>query len=191
MARRRSPCRSVILAVAAASLGPAGAGAGEGASEERKMALTVTSPAFKDGAAIPSPHTCDGEDASPPLAWTAAPDGTKSLALIADDPDAPGTTWVHWVVYNIPPTARGLPEAVPPDRQLPDGMRQGVTDFGRIGYGGPCPPSGTHRYVFTLYALDGSLALAPGATKAQLEEAMKGRTLSQGQLIGTYRRRGR
>ena len=155
------------------------------------MSLTLTSAAFAEGAAIPSTYTCDGEDVSPPLSWTAAPDGTKSLALINDDPDAPGKTWVHWVVYNLPTSLRQLPEALPTDPELPDGTRQGLTDFGRVGYGGPCPPSGTHRYFFKLYALDAVLSLPPRATKQQVETAMKGHVLAQAQLMGTYRRKGR
>lgn len=155
------------------------------------MGLTLTSAAFREGEAIPSQYTCDGEDLSPPLAWTPAPDGTKSLALISDDPDAPMGTWVHWVVYNIPPVLQQLPEAFPADPERADGTRQGATDFGRIGYGGPCPPSGTHRYFFKLYALDTVLTLPPGATKRALERAMQGHILAETQLMGTYRRRGR
>ena len=152
------------------------------------MGFTLTSAAFREGGMIPPAHTCDGQDASPPLAWTGPPPGTNSFALISDDPDAPGQTWVHWVVYNLPPSARQLPEAFPPDEERPDGMRQGMTDFGRVGYGGPCPPGGTHRYFFTLYALDAMLSLPPGATKPQLEAAMKGHLLAEAQLMGTYRR---
>jgi Raf kinase inhibitor-like YbhB/YbcL family protein len=154
------------------------------------MGFVLTSSAFQDGEGIPSQYTCDGRDVSPPLAWTAPPPGAKSLALINDDPDAPMGTWVHWVVYNLPPSARQLAEAFPAEPERPDGTRQGMTDFGRIGYGGPCPPSGTHRYVFTLYALETVLSLGPGATKAKLEEAMHGHIVGQAQLIGTYRRRG-
>ena len=155
------------------------------------MSLVLTSTVFQDGEAIPSKYTCDGQDVSPPLAWSAPPNGTKSFALINDDPDAPMGTWVHWVVYNLPASVRQLPEAFPADQERPDGTRQGRTDFGRIGYGGPCPPSGTHRYVFTLYALDTVLSLAPGATKADVEAALQGHILAQAQFIGTYRRRGR
>ncbi len=150
--------------------------------------MVLTSTAFADGQRIPATYTCDGENVSPPLAWTDPPVGTKSFALISDDPDAPVGTWVHWVVYNVPPSVRQLPDAFPSDKARPDGTRQGLTDFGRIGYGGPCPPSGTHRYFFKLYALDTVLSLPPGATKAKLEEAMQGYTLSQAQLVGTYRR---
>jgi Raf kinase inhibitor-like YbhB/YbcL family protein len=152
------------------------------------QAFIITSPAFAEGHPIPAVYTCDGKDMSPPLAWTDPPAGTKSLALIADDPDAPGKTWVHWVLYSIPATSRQLPEAFPRDRELADGTRQGLTDFGRPGYGGPCPPSGTHHYHFKLYALDTELSLEPGATKPQVEAAMKGHVLAQTQLIGTYRR---
>ena len=155
------------------------------------MSWTLTSPAFREGEPIPATHTCDGQDTSPPLAWSNPPAGTKSLGLISDDPDAPMGTWVHWVVYNLPPSLRQVPEAFPTKNELPDGTRQGTTDFGRVGYGGPCPPSGTHRYFFRLYALDAVLALPSGATKRQLEDAMKGRILADVQLMGTYRRKGR
>ena len=152
------------------------------------MVFTLTCPAFTDGAAISAVYTCEGRDVSPPLAWTEPPSGTKSFALISDDPDAPGKTWVHWVVYDLPAAARALPEAYPPDGHRPDGTRQGMTDFGRIGYGGPCPPSGTHRYAFRLYALDARLALPVGAAKSQVETAMQGHVLAQARLLGTYRR---
>lgn len=152
------------------------------------MAWQLTSTAFQDGRPIPAEYTCDGEDHSPPLAWTEPPAGTASLALIADDPDAPGKTWVHWVLYRIPPAIRRMPPAVPPDEELADGSRHGMTDFGRVGYGGPCPPSGTHRYYFKLYALDLRLDLSPGAAKRQVEQAMQGHILAQAQLMGTYRR---
>lgn len=152
------------------------------------MAFLLTCPAFTDGAAIPAVYTCEGRDVSPPLAWTEPPSGTKSCVLISDDPDAPGKTWVHWVVYNLPATARGLPEAYPPDDERPDGTSQGMTDFGRPGYGGPCPPSGTHRYEFRLYALDTVLDLPAGATKSQVDTAMQGHVLAQARLVGTYRR---
>ena len=154
------------------------------------MALTITSGAFTEGHTIPSAYTCEGHDISPPLAWHDPPAGTESFALISDDPDAPGKTWVHWVVYNLPATARQLPEAFSTSKEQADGTRQGLTDFGRIGYGGPCPPIGTHRYVFTLYALDTALHLPAGSTKSQVEAAMQGHILANAQLMGTYRRRG-
>lgn len=155
------------------------------------MPFTLTSAVFTEGQPIPSAYTCEGRDISPALSWTEPPDGTKGLALISDDPDAPMGTWVHWVVYNLPSSARGLPEGFRADAQLPDGTRQGTTDFGRTGYGGPCPPSGTHRYFFKLYALDAVLTLKPGVTKQQLEQAMQGHILAEARLMGTYRRKGR
>ena len=159
------------------------------ANKERTMAFSVTSPAFQESEGIPSQYTCDGQNVSPALQWTPPPPGTKSLALISDDSDAPGGVWVHWVVYNLPPSEPALHEAFPPDDELPDGTRQGLTDFGRTGYGGPCPPDGTHRYVFTLYALDTLLALPPRATAKALKQAMAGHVVAQAQLMGTYRRR--
>ena len=152
------------------------------------MVFLLTCPAFTEGAAIPAVYTCEGRDVSPPLAWTEPPPGTKSFVLISDDPDAPGKTWVHWVVYDLPAAERGLPEAYPPDDERPDGTRQGMTDFGRTGYGGPCPPSGTHRYYFKLYALDAPLGLPAGVAKPQVEAAMRGHVLAQAALMGTYRR---
>jgi Raf kinase inhibitor-like YbhB/YbcL family protein len=154
------------------------------------MSLKVTSTAFSEGAAIPTKFTCDGEDVSPPLAWSGVPEGTRSVALISDDPDAPGRTWVHWVLYRLQADAAGLPEAVPKTDTLPNGARHGTTDFGRREYGGPCPPPGSpHRYFFKVYALDGAVDLEPGATKGDLLSAMDGHTLAQGELMGTYRRR--
>ena len=155
------------------------------------MVFALSCPVIADGAAIPAAYTCEGRDVSPALAWAEPPAGTQSFALISDDPDAPGKTWVHWVVYNLPASTRKLPEAFPAKPELPDGTRQGTTDFGRTGYGGPCPPSGTHRYYFKLYALDTTLALPPGATKRQVEAAMQNHILAQAQLMGTYRRTGR
>ena len=152
------------------------------------MDMKIESTAFQEGAAIPRKYTCDGEDVSPPLKWNDPPEGTRSFALISDDPDAPAKTWVHWVMYNIPADARGLPENVPPNEKLGDGTLQGTSDFGRIGYGGPCPPSGTHRYYFKLYALDSVLALGPGATKQQLLDAMDGHVLVESVCMGRYQR---
>ena len=155
-----------------------------------KMSIQVTSAAFNEGGSIPAKYTCDGINVSPPLKWASIPDTTKSIALIVDDPDAPRGDWVHWVVYDLPASLRELPEKVPPDEKiLGNGGRQGATDFGKIGYGGPCPPSGTHRYFFKVYALDKLLGLAPGATKAQLLKAMEGHVLAEGQLMGKYKRR--
>jgi len=154
------------------------------------MSIRITSTAFAPGQPIPARHTCDGEDLSPALAWTDVPQGTKSFALVCDDPDAPSGTWVHWVAYGIPESATGLPEGVPKRETSGDGMRQGTNDFKRIGYGGPCPPPGKpHRYFFRLYALDGAPSLDPGATKPELLSAMAGHVLAQGELVGTYQRK--
>ena len=150
--------------------------------------MTVTSSAFHDGGMIPARYTCDGGNISPPLHWSDVPENVKSFALISDDPDAPAGTWVHWVVYNIPAESAGLPEDFPITATFPDGTVQGMTDFGSIGYGVPCPPSGTHRYFFKVYALDTLLNLPPGITKQQLLNAMEGHVLSQGQLMGKYAR---
>ena len=152
------------------------------------MAFELTSTAFAPGEPIPQEYTCDGEDISPPLQWSDPPQGTQSLALICDDPDAPVGTWVHWVLFNLPAQARSLPEAVPPDAELPDGSRHGQNGWRKLGYGGPCPPSGTHRYFFKLYALDTMLDLASGASKKQVLKAMEGHILAQAELMGVYSR---
>ena len=150
--------------------------------------MEIKSSAFKSGAKIPVKHTCDGVDVSPSLTWRKLPAGTKNLALICDDPDAPMGTWVHWVVYDIPASAAGLQEKLPPLKELADGTKQGMNDFRAIGYGGPCPPAGEHRYFFKLYALDGPTGLKPGATKTQLLAAMKGHILAEAELMGKYKR---
>ena len=150
--------------------------------------MELTSSVFQEGQSIPSLYTCDGKDISPPLSWSGAPVETKSFALIADDPDAPRGTWVHWVLWNLPATANELKEALPAIPHLPSGALQGKNDSGESGYGGPCPPSGTHRYFFKIYALDTMLPLKPGATKSQLEAAMKGHVLAQATLMGVYSR---
>ncbi len=150
--------------------------------------MQLTSPAFNEGEPIPTRYSCDGLDESVPLVWTEPPAGTRSFALIMDDPDAPMGTWVHWVLYNIPATTRELPAGVRADATLPDGSRHGKNSWKRLGYGGPCPPRGTHRYFFKLYALDTLLDLAPGATKEELLKAMTGHILGQAELMGTYRR---
>jgi Raf kinase inhibitor-like YbhB/YbcL family protein len=154
----------------------------------KTMALTINSPAFIEGGMIPKKFTCDDSDISPTLEIKGVPEGTKSLALIADDPDAPVGIWVHWVLYNLPPDTKILDEAMPKDSVLKNGARQGVTDFGRPGYGGPCPPGGTHRYFFKVYALDTMLTVAGKATKKDLESAMKGHILTEGRLMGKYAR---
>ncbi|MBT8372363.1 MAG: YbhB/YbcL family Raf kinase inhibitor-like protein [Desulfobacterales bacterium] len=152
------------------------------------MNLQITSSVFSEGEMIPKPFTCDGTDVSPDLSWTGAPEGTRSLALICDDPDAPAGTWVHWVLFNIPPEETGLPAEMSDAASLSNGAKHGTNDFRKLGYGGPCPPGGTHRYYFKLYALDTVLGLESGVTKAQVEDAMKGHILAQGQLMGKYAR---
>jgi len=152
------------------------------------MTITVTSSVFGDGGMIPKKYTCDGEDISPDLKWSGVPQGAKSLALICDDPDAPVGTWVHWVLFDIPADVAELPAGIAPDATLENGARHGKNDFRKLGYGGPCPPGGTHRYFFKLYALDTRLALESGSSKAQLLAAMKGHVLAEGQLMGKYKR---
>ena len=154
-----------------------------------KMAIKLSSTAFENGAEIPSKYTGDGRDVSPPLRWEDVPEGTRSLVLICDDPDAPMGTWVHWVIYAIPSDAKELPEAVPARDVIEIGAKQGTNDFRRIGYGGPAPPPGKpHRYFFKLYALDTELDLKAGATKRDLLRAIEGHILAQGELTGTYKR---
>ncbi len=152
------------------------------------MEIKIKSLAFEDGGMIPGKFTCDGLDVSPALEWESVPENAKTLAIICDDPDAPMGTWVHWVVFNIPADLGGLEEDVPADEVLPTGAIQGKNDFRRIGYGGPCPPGGTHRYFFKIYALDTELDLSPGATKSQVLEAMEGHILAHGELMGRYSR---
>ena len=156
------------------------------------MAMTLTSRAFTHNGAIPKKYTCEAEDVSVPLAWSGVPAGTKSLALVVDDPDAPDPaaprmTWVHWVLYNIPPSATDLKEAIAP-KELPSGTLEGLNDWKRTGYGGPCPPIGRHRYFHKLYALDAALPDLKKPNKAALESAMKGHIVAQTELIGTYQK---
>jgi Raf kinase inhibitor-like YbhB/YbcL family protein len=163
-----------------------------GTSAEDNMALTLTSTAFTDGGEIPAPYTCQGEDKAPPLAWSGVPDNTRSLVLIMDDPDAPDPkaprmTWVHWVLYNLPPDARSLPEGATA-QDLPAGTGEGVNDWSRTGYGGPCPPIGRHRYFHKLYALDTTLKDLHLPTKVQVETAMQGHVIAQAELVGTYQK---
>lgn len=154
----------------------------------KKMEIRITSTAFEEGSMIPKRYTCDGEDVSPPLAWTGIPEGTESLALICDDPDAPMGTWIHWVLFNIPADTKELAANIPPEKVLENGAKHGVNDFRNHGYGGPCPPGGTHRYYFKLYALDTGINLEAGISKAQLLKAMEGHILAEGHLMGRYRR---
>jgi Raf kinase inhibitor-like YbhB/YbcL family protein len=161
---------------------------------ERDTTMKLSSSAFPPNADIPTLYTCEGSDQSPPLAWSGVPAGTKSLALIVDDPDAPDPaapkmTWVHWVLYNIPPATAGLDAGQSRLSDLPAGTREGLNDWQRKGYGGPCPPIGRHRYVHKLYALDTVLPVLQPATKAALEKAMHGHILAQGELVGYYRKK--
>jgi Raf kinase inhibitor-like YbhB/YbcL family protein len=155
--------------------------------------MELTSPAFAPHGEIPPRHTCEGDDVAPPLHWRDVPATARSLVLIVDDPDAPDPaaprrTWVHWVLFDLPPGASGLPASGHP---LPDGTRTGLNDWNRQGYGGPCPPVGRHRYFFKLYALDASLGTLSHPTKAAVEQAMKGHVIAQAELIGTYQKRQR
>ena len=157
--------------------------------EDGMKKIVVTSSAFGEGDRIPSDFTCDGVNMSPPIEWSGVPANTGSLAVIVDDPDAPSGNWVHWLVYDLSPSLTQLPAGIPKGERLSGGGLQGRTDFGALGYGGPCPPKGTHRYFFKVYALDAMLNLKPGVTKADLLKAMEGRILGQGELMGRYSRK--
>ncbi len=153
------------------------------------MSFELRSGAFAANQTIPRRHTCEGQDLSPALEWSGVPTGTAALALIVDDPDAPAGTWVHWVLYDLPPDLQQLKEAIPGSETLEGGAKQGVNDFRRVGYGGPCPPPGSpHRYFFKLYAIDQKLGLKSRATKQQVVDAMKGHILDEAQLVGLYKR---
>jgi len=156
------------------------------AEEVTMMTLEVKSEAFEHEARIPARHTCDGEDVSPALSWSGAPEGTVCYALVMDDPDAPVGTWVHWVAWNI--AEPGLPEGIPAEAGGAGGLRQGQNSWPRAGYGGPCPPSGTHRYFFRVFALDCEFELEPTTGKAELLQAMEGHVLAKGELLGMYSR---
>lgn len=158
------------------------------------MPLTITSPEFSHEGQLPAKIGCEGQNISPKLDWTGLPQNTQSLVLISDDPDAPDPqkpkmTWVHWVVYDLPPDSTGLAENQPQNDTLSNGAKQGITDFGSVGYGGPCPPIGEHRYYFKLYALDSHLDLPPGQSKQDIEAAMKGHILEQTELMGRYKKK--
>jgi Raf kinase inhibitor-like YbhB/YbcL family protein len=150
--------------------------------------MEIKSSAFKTGEMIPGKYTCDNIDISPPLEWTYGPAGTKTYAIICDDPDAPMGTWVHWVIFNIPGNILALTENTPKKDVLDNGSMQGRNDFGKTGYGGPCPPRGTHRYFFKIYALDTELDTKSGITKKELLKAMEGHVLAEGELVGRYAR---
>jgi Raf kinase inhibitor-like YbhB/YbcL family protein len=159
-----------------------------GKTQTEIATIKLSSPVFENGGAIPEQYTCNGENISPPLNWESVPAGTQSLALIVEDPDAAGGTFVHWVLYDLPPDVQGLAKDMPHDKHFPIGGEQGINSTNRLGYMGPCPPSGTHRYYFTLYALDEKLNLPAGETKDRLLEAMEGHLIGQGQIMGRYRR---
>lgn len=187
-----SSCRSKYQSAPTNQTGPATI-ASESPTEQaggEKMTITVSSTAFPNEELIPRQYTCDGPNISPLIEWTGLPKDAKTIALVCDDPDAPTKVWVHWVVFDVPATRSRLPEAVPPGETIPGGGRQGTNDFGKAGYGGPCPPSGTHRYFFKVYALDTHLNLDSTTTKGQLLRAMEGHVLAQGQVMGRYRRSG-
>jgi Raf kinase inhibitor-like YbhB/YbcL family protein len=150
--------------------------------------FNVSSGAFADGAPIPQDFSCEGENISPPLEWSDYPEGAQAFALICEDPDAPSGTWVHWVIYDIPGSQDYLPEGIAPDRVLENGALQGMNSWRRVGYGGPCPPGGRHRYFFRVYALDAPLGLKPGVSNTTLLEAMAGHILGEGALMGTYQK---
>ena len=155
------------------------------------MKLDIKSTAFGEGNSIPKQYTCDGADISPQLSWSQPPEGTGSMVLICDDPDAPMGTWVHWVLYGLSPDTLEISEGIPDDREVLGGAKHGVNDFHKYGYGGPCPPGGTHRYFFKLYAVDTEVVdLDPGATKDEVLVAIKGHVLAEGQLMGRYSRQG-
>ena len=176
-----------LVGLACGLFGLAGAASGSGGKKMNTMKFSST--AFEDGKTIPTKYTCDGADMSPALQWADVPAGTRSFALICDDPDAPAGIWVHWVIFGLPASAAGLPEGVATTENLQDGVKQGVNDFRRVGYGGPCPPPGKpHRYYFKLYALDAEMPLKPRATKQDLVRAMQGHILAEAQLMGRYQR---
>ncbi len=192
------------IAITLVLVSTAGCGQADPLPSPERLTIQVRSSAFTDDGMIPSRFTCDGSDQSPALAWSGVPENSRTLALICDDPDAPGGTWSHWVVFDLPARLTGLKEGVPATEAVPVPLmeessplgsevdaRQGTNDFGKLGYGGPCPPSGTHRYFFRLYALDDKLELGPKATRADVLKAIKGHILAEGRLIGKYARGGK
>ena len=181
---------NMVLAAALLSGFVTGCSADNEKSPGTTMSIKVTSTAFTEGQPIPAKYTCDSDDVSPPLQWMNAPTNTKSFALICDDPDAPVGTWVHWVLYDLPASTSALAEDAAKTQPLTGGAKQGLNDFRRIGYGGPCPPPGKpHRYFFKLYALDTVLNVKAGLTKKELLKVTNGHVLAEGRLVGTYQRR--
>lgn len=180
-----------LLGLALSPIACGGGGSVEAPIEEGPMTIRLESTAFEEGGAIPRQHTCDGENASPPLSWSGVPEGARALVLIVADPDAPRGTFTHWVLYDLPAGVTSLPAGLPAEgtvRVGSDDARQGKNDFRNLGYGGPCPPSGTHRYFFRLYALDAATGLEPGASRQEVEGAMTGHVLARGELMGRYSR---
>jgi Raf kinase inhibitor-like YbhB/YbcL family protein len=176
-----------VVLIGATGCGGGGGGAALPGDDPSKLTIRLRSSAFPEGGMIPKTYACDGADRSPPLEWTGVPEKARSLVLICDDPDAPMGTWSHWVLYGLSPSARSLDEGVVADPNSPT-VRQGKNDFGKTGYRGPCPPSGTHRYVFRLFALDTMLDLGPAATRGEVLKAIEGHILAAGRLIGKYSR---
>ena len=182
-------CSLILLAITATWGTKSGFVSNSQNEGKHAMAFAISSKDFQNGSEIPKKFTCDGQDVSPDLSWTDPPEGTKTFALIADDPDAPAGTWTHWVLFDVPANTKNLPEGMSKDEQLPNGARQGRNDFRKIGYNGPCPPPGKpHRYFFKLYAVDSMVNLKPGAAKQQLEHALEGHTVGKAELMGRYKR---
>ncbi len=195
------PARILSVVIAIALVLNLGCGNADPLPSPQQLTIKLRSTAFADGGMIPQRFTCDGSDRSPDLSWSGVPENSRTLALICDDPDAPAGTWSHWVVFNLPAQVTGLKEGVPASERVPNtsmeesspagsdrDATQGKNDFGKLGYGGPCPPGGTHRYFFRLYALDARLELGPEATRANVLKAIKGHILAEGRLIGKYTR---
>jgi Raf kinase inhibitor-like YbhB/YbcL family protein len=179
----------LVFALVLASYSRLFARASSSPNGDNAMSLTISSPSFANGGDIAKKFTCDGADVSPQFAWNGPPAGTQTFALLADDPDAPVGNWNHWTLWDLPASSRGLPEGVSKEARLPDGSQQGMNDFHKTGYNGPCPPPGKpHRYYFKLFALDAKLDLKSGAGKRELEAAMKGHVLAQGEWMGRYGR---
>ncbi len=190
--RRVSICLSILLALLPAC-GRTPSSEALLPEDPKKITIRLRSPAFADGGAIPKIYTCDGQDSSPPLGWSGVPDATRSMALVVEDPDAPAGTWTHWVLFDLPANVTELGEGLPARAQVDLGAagttaRQGRNDFGKVGYGGPCPPRGTHHYVFRIFALDARPDLEPGTTRQQLLRAIRGHVLAEGRLVGVYSR---
>jgi Raf kinase inhibitor-like YbhB/YbcL family protein len=190
---RRTALRLSIIALLLSSCGRSPSTETLLPEDPKKATIRLQSPAFADGGTIPRLHTCDGRDVSPPLEWSGVPDTARSLALVVEDPDAPRGTWTHWVIFDIPTGVKGLGEGIPAQERVEvtasgEAALQGKNDFGKVGYGGPCPPSGTHRYFFRIYALDTGLGLGSGATRQDLLRSIKDHVLAEGKLMGRYSR---